>query len=165
MARPISCCCIALAALAVGVVGAQPDNGPAAVQEVSILSMPLNGDTYGLDEIITLEVRFDRPVKLYGALLLPLQIGTESKKASYKSCTSSSSDPAGSCRWLWFYYMVEPSDNDVDGISVATDPLPAGSGTIVDLAGNPVALDLGSHAIVNDPRHKVDGGSPTTDQG
>ena len=164
MARLISCCCLTLAALA-SVADAQPDDGPAALQDLSIRSMPLKGDTYGFDETIALEVRFDRPVKPTGPLLLPLQIGAETKNAAYKSCMARPADPAGSCRLLWFHYRIEPSDSDVDGISVATDPLLIGSGTILDLNGNPVALDLGDRAIVNDPRHKVHGGVTNSQSG
>ena len=168
MARLISCCCLALAALATTVESAQLNNGLASVSDVSIRSVPLAGDTYGLGETIALEIRFDRPVKHTGPLLLPLQIGVESKNAAFGSCTSKPSDPVGSCRWFWFYYKIEPSDSDADGISLAADPLQFGGGTILDMAGNPVAPDLGSHAIANNPRHKVDGGitnSTATGQG
>ena len=95
MARLISCCCLALAALATTVESAQLNNGLASVSDVSIRSVPLAGDTYGLGETIALEIRFDRPVQHTGPLLLPLQIGVESKNAAFGSCTSKPSTQSG----------------------------------------------------------------------
>lgn len=157
MAKLIRFCCLTAAACMPTHANAQPSDGPASVSGLFIVSTPRSGDTYGFDEAITLEARFDQPVKLSGDLHLWLAIGANSKRATYRSCTSRSSDPAGACRWLWFSYSVEPFDNDADGISVATKALELGKGTMQDLAGNPVDLDLGQHAILNDRGHKVDG--------
>lgn len=155
MAKLLSCCLVP-AILASAAAGAQPN--PASVSGLSIRSMPAAGDTYGVDEMIAVEIRFDGPVNPVGPVSLPLQIGAQSRSASYGSCTSRPADPAGSCRWLLFHYRIAPSDIDVDGISVAAGSSQLGGGSITDLAGDPIALDLGNYAIVNDRRHKVDGG-------
>lgn len=152
----LSCCCLVLAVLAGAATGAQPN--PASVSGLFIRSMPAAGDTYGVGETIALEVRFDGPVKPVGPLSLPLQIGAQSRNANYVKCTSRPADPAGSCRWLLFHYRIASSDIDADGVSVGADSTQLGGGSVEDLAGDPIALDLGSHAIVNDPGHKVDGG-------
>ena len=156
MAKLFSCCCLVLAVLAGAATRAQPN--PASVSGLSIRSMPTAGDTYGLGETIALEIRFDGPVKPVGPLSLPLQIGAQSRNANYVSCTSRPADLEGSCRWLSFHYRVASSDIDADGISVAADSAQLSSGSVEDLAGEPIILDLGSHAILNDPGHKVDGG-------
>ena len=155
MAKLLSCCLV-LAILAGVATGAQPDS--ASVSGLFIRSMPAAGDTYGVGETIALEIRFNGPVRPVGPLSLPLQIGAQSGNAHYVKCTSRPADPAGSCRWLSFHYRVASSDIDADGISVAADSAQLSSGSVEDLAGEPIILDLGSHAILNDPGHKVDGG-------
>lgn len=167
MTKLIWRCCLAVAAFTPTHANTQLSDGPASVSGLFIVSTPRRGDTYGFNETITLEARFNKPIKLSGDLHLWLVIGANPKRAAYRSCTSRSSDPVGACRWLWFSYNVAPFDNDADGISVATKALELGKGTMQDLAGNPVDLDLGQHAILNDRGHKVDGrlsnGPPTVE--
>lgn len=55
-------------------------------------------------------------------------------------------------------YVVEAADQDADGMSIAADALRLNGGTIRDLAGNDVSLDLGRHAIHDGAGHAVDGG-------
>ena len=56
-----------------------------------------------------------------------------------------------------FEYVVQPSDLDEDGISIAANALDLNGGSIRDAAGNDAMIDLGPNAFRNDPRYKVDG--------
>ena len=59
---------------------------------------------------------------------------------------------------LVFYYEVQASDHDLEGISIAPNALRHVRGTIRDRHGRDITdLSLGAHAIANDPAHKVDG--------
>ena len=60
-------------------------------------------------------------------------------------------------RAVLFDYVVQPSDLDADGISIDADAVDLNGGSIRDASGNDAVLDLGPHAISNDPRYKVDG--------
>lgn len=61
-------------------------------------------------------------------------------------------------RSLLFDYVVEGSDRDDNGLSIAADAVDLNGGTIRDNAGNDADLDLGYHAFNDDPNYKVDGG-------
>ena len=125
-----------------------------AVTGVSITSSPVSGDTYQLAEIIEVRVTFDMVVRASVSSRLALTIGSQTRQARYRS---QSNDFVGGS-WqgnVVFGYIVQPSDADADGISVAADAL---TPTISFLNGDIEAnTNLGSHAIANAANHKVDG--------
>lgn len=110
-------------------------------------------DTFERGERIAINVVFSEYVELTGAPSLGLTIGTLSRPAAYVSRYDSSS---GSTR-LRFAYDVEASDLDTDGLSIAADALSLNGGSLRDAAGNDATLDLGSHAVTDNPDRKVDG--------
>ena len=60
-----------------------------------------------------------------------------------------------------FYYTVQRDDLDTDGIGIAANALALNGGTIRSADGEDAILDLGTHAIGNDPDRKIDGSDGT----
>ena len=124
------------------------DGGKVAAPRVTnlrIQSRPQDGVAYGTGEQIRVWVGFGHVVQLTGRLTL----GTEERQAALSSSNG---------RNLWFRYEVQTGDMDADGISIPASALSLNGGTIRSVAGPDATLDMGAHAIVNDPEHKVDGG-------
>ena len=105
---------------------------------------------FGRGDTITLELFLTEDVTVTGAPRLALRIGAETRFATLRE------QVAGLL--LLFEYVVEESDRDDDGISIAGDAIDLNGGTIRDNAGNDANLDLGYHAFDDDPRYKVNGG-------
>ncbi len=107
--------------------------------------------TYTVGEEILIQVSWDRVVVVTGIPQLALTIGSQARQASY---SRGSGQPT-----TYFHYYVQASDMDSDGISIGASALTLNGGTIA-LRGSSATnanLDLGSHAISNDPRAKVNG--------
>ena len=107
---------------------------------------------YELGEEVWAAVSFDFPVNVTGTPRLALEIGTDTRWASYNASRSRSDT-------LVFVYTVQSADRDPDGISVAADALDLNGGTIrdmVDVAAD-ADLDLASHAVSNVAGQTVDG--------
>lgn len=83
-----------------------------------------------------------------GTPTLVLGVGQETRLARYRARSGTD---------LLFRYTVQVGDTDTDGISILADALESNTGSIRGLAGLDAALDLGSHAIVNHPEHRVSG--------
>lgn len=94
------------------------------VTGVSVVSDPAVGDTYGLNEVITIGATFDTDVVVNGRAFLGIWIGSRWYPAWYES--GSGSD----C--LFFVHRVEWEDEDSNGVSVP--------GGYVDEHGNPHGL-------------------------
>ncbi len=138
----------------------------AGVANVLFHSRPQRGDTYAASNSIEVFVLFDAEIELTGGdgtwPELALEIGTETRLASLRSCvTQGQEDPILFCEkyniGLHFAYDVQRGDVDDDGISVPPDALRLNGLRIRDRNGNDVALDLGRHAVVDAPWHRVDG--------
>ena len=110
-------------------------------------------DTFERGERIVINVVFSEYVELTGAPSLGLTIGTRSRPAAYASRYESIS---GSTR-LRFAYEVTASDLDTDGLSIGADALSLDGGSLRDAGGTDATLDLGSHAVTDNPDRKVDG--------
>ncbi len=124
------------------------------VTEVAITSEPEDGDAYQLGENVFVRVTFDRAVNVTSAPQLALMVGSQTRQASYYAGTGSPS--------ILFYYTVQSSDRDTDGISIAASALTLNSGTIQILGGTTNAmLGLGTEAITNSSGHKVNGALET----
>ncbi len=121
------------------------------VTGVSVIFVPRSNQTFTLGEEIQVRVRFDVPiVGSGGSPRLALAIGNATHRPSGQVLTAT--------RELQFSHTVGPSDRDADGISIAAGALtlPAGA-TLRSRLGAAAALGLGSQAMTNDARFKVDG--------
>ena len=154
---PIQCACLALIAALSFAANAQLLTTP-GVSGLSITSSPQSGDTYAAGETISASVTFSATLSVTGSPQLALSIGTNTRQASYGSCTSTSPLFEGSCQKLSFSYKVQSADSDTDGLSIASNALTLNGGTIQDSFSNTNAnLSIGLNAITDDSSHKVDG--------
>ena len=155
MRRRVSCVGLMLVILMLGVLvegtAAQDVTGP-SVRQIGFGNGPQRGDTYVVGNEISVIVWFDEELLVTGFPRLELTIGTKTRVMAYDDCRN-----CGGVTILAFKYFVQADDYDADGIGVARDALSLNGATVTDLAGNDADLDLGGHAVSNDPRHKVDG--------
>ena len=122
---------------------------------VSIVSTPVAGSTYGVDEAIRVEVFFGEEVHVTedgDDLSLVLSIGENLRAATLEGGSGTDT--------LTFSYVVQENDSDEDGISIGPNALQGG--TIEDAAGNPV--DRTFAGLGADMDHKVDGVRPLLTQ-
>ena len=119
-----------------------------AVRQVAFTGAPSSGDTYRFNEAIAATVEFDRAVTVTGMPRLALTIGSQIRQASYASLIG--------LRTLSFDYIVQDTDHDTDGISIAADALAFNQGTI-KLAGGTADAVLTHSSIAADSARKVDG--------
>ncbi len=113
---------------------------------------PIAASTYELDDTIVATVRFARTVNVDvtgGTPQLGLGIGSNTRQAVYVSGTGTPT--------LAFRYVVQSSDTDADGISVADSALAANGGTITTAAGANAVLWLAAHAFTDDANYKTSG--------
>ncbi len=122
---------------------------------VSDLSLndPIAASTYELDDTIVATVRFARTVNVDvtgGTPQLGLGIGANTRQAEYVSGTGTAS--------LVFRYVVQSTDTDADGISVADAALGLNGGTItVSGSGAAAVLWLAAHSFTDDANYKTSG--------
>ena len=145
--------------------GDRVDALPPVVRSAGVLSWPRTAGGYRGGETIRLEVSFNEYVDVDA---LELTIGGATRVARAVDHGD------GSRFGRWFEYVVEASDVDFDGISVAPDALKSGGGAFTDTHGNPAPLGLGHRAIDDHFAHRVNapvlsrvpapGGSMTTFQ-
>ena len=112
---------------------------------------PVAASTYELDDTIVATVRFTRAVAVDvtgGTPQLGLGIGASTRQASYVSGTGTTS--------LEFRYVVQSTDTDADGISVANAALGLNGGTITTSGANAV-LWLAGHSFTDDANYKTSG--------
>ena len=133
-----------------------------------------SGNTYTVESRnpIMVDVQFDQEVNVTGTPQLALELGAQTVQMNNWNGSFAFVDcPGFSCprskTTLRFEYYVQAADKDADGISIHSGALTLNGGTITSRgtgpnaspAGIAASLGLGSHAISNDPLHKVDGGS------
>ena len=130
----------------------------ALVSGTAITSSPASDNsTYGLSQIIKVQVTFDQKVEVDdrgGTPQLALGISSGTRQASYASGTGTAS--------LVFQYTVVKEDQDSDGLSIAAGALGLNGGKIINVeralgVERPAKLALGDHTISNSADHKVDG--------
>ena len=129
----------------------QVDGVRPVLTRVSIVSTPVAGSTYGVDEAIRVEVFFGEEVHVTedgDDLSLVLSIGENLRAATLEGGSGTET--------LTFSYVVQENDSDEDGISIGPNALQGG--TIEDAAGNPV--DRTFAGLGADMDHKVDGVRP-----
>ena len=123
--------------------------GPPRILSVEVTSGPgLDGDTYGEDEEIRIEVTFDQPVVVTGDPELDIEVGSASRHAHY--------DSGGGTEVLVFVYVVRAGDSDGDGIEIGDDALELNGGGIGNGAGDDAELTYDGPGRL--AGHKVDGG-------
>ena len=128
-------------------------SAPMLVEAPSITSSPPNGgDTYAVDETITLQVRFDEPVMVTGEPRLPMWVGERLRNIVVYTGGDGTDT-------LTFSYTVRNGDNDDDGVSVDANALrlPAGA-AIADVNGLTATIEHGE--MPNQSGHKVDAIAP-----
>ena len=93
--------------------------------------------SYGLGEVLRIEVEFSEAVYVAGAPTLALRIGAVARTAHLVEGSGSDT--------LTFSYTVGAGDNDADGVGIGADAL--AQGRIVDAAGNEAVRDLDSVSV------------------
>ena len=134
------------------------------VTGVSIETFPSFSPPFKLAEIIEVAVTFDRSVSVTGTPRfalggegpeLTLTIGSATRQALYGGRSTLFKEVS-------FYYVLQSSDIDTDGISIGANALTLNGHAIRVNGGIANAvLDLGSHAIANSAAHTVDGSIET----
>ncbi len=119
------------------------------VSAASIISTPLTIRTYGQVETIGVRVTFVRPVVVTGTPQLAIRVGNTDRQANFQDISGG--------RLLTFRYMVQPTDLDNGGISVAANALTLNSGSINDARDGTTAATLTIPEITDDNNHRVDG--------
>ena len=99
-------------------------------------------------------IRLSQQVSFTGSPQLALTIGTSTRQATTYQDVSLMD-------FRSFYYTVQRDDLDTDGIGIAANALALNGGTIRSADGEDAILDLGTHAIGNDPDRKIDGSEGT----
>ena len=90
-----------------------PDTTAPSIEGIEISSDPGTDETYAVDDMISVTVRYDEPVTVdtvRGTPTLDLLVGTRRKRAS---ASVGPDRPA-----VVFVYTVEKGDEDEDGVSV-----------------------------------------------
>ena len=126
---------------------------PPGVTAVTFLTLPFDSIGWVVGETIRIQVLFSEPVSVSGSPRLALGIGAETRFAGFAEQGSSGA-------FVTFDYGVTRDDRDEDGVSVEADALDLNGGTIRSAGGLDADLDLGSHAVENDPLHLVVGAPP-----
>ena len=123
------------------------------VSRISIVSDPGTDQTYVAGNTIQAEVVFSEVVLVEGTPRLPMEIGANTRHASYQNGSGTTK--------LLFAYTVAANDKDDDGISIPAGSIALNNGSIVDTAGNVgILTHLGMPADPVNPSHKVDGVKP-----
>ena len=119
------------------------------ISSLGIVSTPADGQTFRLDEAITVNVVFSEPVFVTGQPTVALSIGALVREAAFVSGSGT--------RTLVFSYLVQREDFDDDGVSIGPSALALGtSGAIVDAGGNAAVLDSRPSPAASNP--PVEGG-------
>ena len=124
------------------------DDDRAPVVAVFFIEPPVRG-VFGGGDAIEVTLSLSEGVTVTGAPRVALRIGARTRFATFRERWGTTS--------LLFEYVVQESDRDDDGLSVAADAVDLNGGTIRDNAGLDADLDLGYRAFDADPNYKVDG--------
>lgn len=144
--------------LVLGIVGAGLAAPPVAIaQDAPVVTyMEVNpfasrpDDTWRRQDTLEVRLVFDQPVTVVGDPNLALTIGNQTRLASLLSYRTYGEN-------VGFSYVVQQSDLDLDGISVAADALRLNGGTIRNAEDVDADLSLADFTVTDDPTLKVDG--------
>ena len=124
---------------------------------------PPTGDTYVRGERVRVWVEFDRDVMVTGSPQVALTIGSQTRQATYSGYSTIVVPGGGTIvdeDVLSFDYLVQATDRDGDGISIAANALALRGGTIKSADGT-IDADLADGAVAADPTRKVNGSRVT----
>ena len=127
--------------------GSRVDDQLPAVRAVFV-ERPLRG-VFGAGDTITVRLAMSEGLTVTGAPRFALRIGAQTRFATFQESLGTST--------MLFDYVVDESDRDDNGFSIAADAVDLNGATIRDNAGNDANLDLGYFAFSDDPDYKVDG--------
>ena len=139
--------------LANGFTGFQVRNVTAEGPGVLSVAFAGAGKTYGIGDMVEIDVTFSEAVTVTGRPTLALEVGAATRKAGWKI-----GQGAGAVHR--FEYTVAAGDADSDGVAVKANGLEAPSGSSIVTVSKGGAVSL-RHASHRDPAHKVDGVLPT----
>ena len=126
----------------------------AVIEPISITSKPASGDTYGIDETITVEIGFAPPVHITGTPELDLEIGGYTRAAVCSDGGTMEHVTVLSCS-----YTVQQGDVDADGLSIFGNALFLDAGDAITTVDGGAAANLAFTTVPSDPEHKVNGGA------
>ena len=122
-----------------------------AVSRITFVGSPAGGTTYQLGETIEVKVEFDRYVSWSGSPRLALTIGGQTRLARL-----SHGRGIGGITDLHFKYVVQETDYDANGVSIAADAIRLDGGSITT-ADRATGADLSHAALPDDATRGVDG--------
>ena len=115
---------------------------------VAHVEPPAHG-AFGGGDTITVGLTLSEGVTVTGSPRFALRIGAHTRFATLREMWGTAT--------LLFDYVVDESDRDDNGLSIAADAVDLNGGAIRDNAGNDADLDLGYRAFNDDPNYRVDG--------
>ena len=119
---------------------------PPTIKSVAITSDPGSDDTYGTGDSIEVTVTFSENVTVAGSPEMDIDLGGETKTASYSSTDDDK---------VKFSYTVVLGDSDSDGISIDANSLDLNGATIRDNADLDAAIT--HNAVAANSGHQVNG--------
>ena len=143
-------------------------NGASGVPTVAYMFLPGwpgSQDTYVAGERIFVWIVFTRGVHVRGTPQLTIQVGARARRADHLPWVRAAQLlpqgngfhlPSEQDSILLFEYVVQPSDDDDDGISVPANALTLNGGSIRAVDDNSDA-SLSHDSLADDPTRKVDG--------
>ena len=119
---------------------------PVAIESVQITSDPGEQGAYSAGDSIYVWIQFTGDVTVDGDQQLELELDFDgtAKTAKFHACCPDN---------LWFRYVVQVGDEDLDGIAIGANSLSLNGGSITGLNG--VAVDISHDAIPADTKHRV----------
>ena len=143
-------------------------NGASGVPTVAYMFFsrsPASQATYVAGERIFVVVNFTRGLHVTGTPQLTIQVGARARRADHLPWVRAAQLlpqgkgihlPSEQDSTLLFEYVVQPSDDDDDGISVPANALTLNGGSIRAVDDN-IDASLSHDGLADDPTRKVDG--------
>lgn len=130
--------------------GSRSDDQAPVVTALAVVRPARGGVVFGGGDVITVQLALSERVTVTGAPRFALRIGAYTRFATFRAIHGTTQ--------LLFEYVVDESDRDDNGLSIAADAVDLNGGAIRDNAGNDADLDLDYRAFNDDPNYKVNGG-------
>lgn len=140
-------------------------SGSPQIGRLAFALLPASESTYAAGEVIFVWAVFTQHVHVTGTPQLTLQVGAQERRADHLptwrarellATVSGVHLPGEHSGFVYFRYVVQPSDLDDDGVSVPANAITLNGGSIRAVNDNSEA-DLNHDAVPDDPTRKVDG--------